>query len=70
MEKYRNAYKHWLRLVAMTKEKEGCTWETAAMDWWQYLQGIIEVAIYDIELTPEEFAEINGWHITGGEQDA
>ena len=70
MEKYRHAYKHWIKLVSYTKEKDGGLWADAARSWWQYLHGIIEVAIYDLSITAAEFAEILSWSVNMDNEDA
>lgn len=56
MDKYRKAYEFYKRLVASYEDPE-----EGKNTWWKMLQGIHEVALYDSDITEEEFNEILNW---------
>ena len=61
MEKYRKAFEYHNRLVQKYIIERGMTEEEARNSWWALRTGIIEVAIHDDEITPEQFNEILEW---------
>ena len=60
MDKYREAYKSYLRMIELDVE-EGKDQEEAQRHWWLMLEGIISVAQTDMELTRDEWNEILSW---------
>ena len=56
MDKYRKAFEYYKKLVASYGNLE-----EGRNTWWKLLEGIREVALYDSDITEEEFNEIVNW---------
>ena len=60
MEKYKQAFEFY-KTIVKSFMREGMS-EIAARAHCEYLaDGIIQVAIYDADITPEQFDEIQSW---------